>query len=179
MPLTSILVSSLKKGSLRAIVIEQARHPDYDSEFDIRTRDIRDLPDEEFFSALMERQYDGLLFFKKDSLGIETFIGAIFWQEVNSLTHNVWHAFRLEVLPKFRGQGYSHQLVSSFLQAAHDRSVKTIHIGAGGSPAVIHIFRKIVRGEITLPFPMELDENQYTITFSDIPVRNILFTRIT
>ncbi len=168
------LISDLPKGNIwRGYVIQLARDPDLDSEFDTCTSDIRHLPDDEFFDQLMHRGYNGILFFlhhtepqKKLDEGMP--IGGIFWQEHRYNNTTVWRVFRLLVNDNFRNQGYGCKQVAIFLRYAHERAIKTIFLGNGGDQIVRHIFEKIHTGEITLPFPIRCDPQRYTISFSYI-----------
>ncbi len=166
MALQAHIVSELGDGDpWRAIIVGLVQKPDPGSTFATATSDVRHLPANELLQTLFARGYEGLLFSQAEQLGKRgELIGGIFWQEHRANGTYTWKVFRLIVDENFRQQGYGCQQVEIFLRHAHDRHVHNIYLGAGGSEIIKRIFQKIKSGEIALPFSLQCEERDYSIT---------------
>ncbi|MEN9649429.1 MAG: hypothetical protein RL094_396 [Candidatus Parcubacteria bacterium] len=129
-------VSALTKAhqAERAYVATCIRNPDKGSAFDLKTRWFRNwLPDWVLLVLMNLMGYDGLLFHNDAG----EFIGHVFFQK----EQQIWKVFSVYVPEKFRGNGYSIQLIACFMQLAIDNDdIFMVRLGNGNNAAIHHIW---------------------------------------
>ncbi len=161
---TPLVFSALGAGHplyphLETHFLRWARNPDESSEFDLTTRDIRHLPDDELLTALLERGYDALIFRA----------GGIPCGHAAFQRHPGWlKMFSLYIAEQHRGRGFGFPAARCFIQFAHDEpGIEMANFGAGGHPAVVRLWRGVHEGRITFPFPVEVGATPGEIIFPD------------
>jgi hypothetical protein len=115
------------------------RNPDKGSEFDIKTREIRDkIPDNtQLIKTLAQGGYDIMLGYDKGSL-----IGHMAFQEHNE-DQTSWKMFHLYLKPEFRGKAYPIPLSKEFIIKAKENGIYRVRLGAGGHPIMAKIIDRI------------------------------------
>ena len=149
-------ISSLDDIRLFQHVVRCAKNPDSNSEFDLATKDIRDLPGRLLFAELLDRHYDGFIFCENNEIA-----GHAFWQSYKN--NEELKLFSLFVQPNFQHQGRGTKQIEVFLRYAYEHRVRSVDIGAGGNEKVLHIWHKAISGNLNLPFKLEAGQTSGSI----------------
>lgn len=145
-PIAQTVTANL--DSVNEYVLRWARNPKPNSYFAQFTKLLRLLPDSLFIWALRRLHYGGQLLL--DETG--NVIGHIFYQQHGDEIH----MFSIEVNKDHEGRGYANRLMRSFLLEMGNREhINWLRISAGGSEAVIHLWKKTLAGTYHLPYRVE------------------------
>ena len=124
------------------IITYMIRNPDEGSEFDIRTRPIRHLPDDALLGAIISNNYDVLIGERYGGLvGLE---GYQAHQQEDSLD---WHMFRIHVEESAREQGFGTELAIHLIEHGKMNGVDRIRFGKGGNDYVVRIVHRLAEWE--------------------------------
>jgi hypothetical protein len=134
-------------------VLHWFRNPDPGSKFERATRYVRRLPGPVIIFLLWWKNYNGLLM--QDEKG--RVLGHIFCQ----YHADGVHIFSVAINERNRGKGLSTAMLRLFLEEIwFDTPVRNVRMGAGGHPALKHLWTKAVRGELNLPFHVLAQEGE-------------------
>ncbi len=144
-------------AQLRMIVAHAAKHPDHGSEFDLATRDIRELPESRFLQELDRRGYDCIV-----ALQDGRFVGLVGFQKQCGGT---WHSFAYHVPPEHTGRGIGRALAHAFLDAGYKAGVRHMRFYGGdvrkqlseqNAETMSYLYHDVVLGnKLGLPFDCE------------------------
>lgn len=147
--------------ALATHMVAIARNPDKDSEFDMKTRDIRPLPAEEFLSILEKRGYDAFMAIEDASIRM---CGVIGYQK----HADGWHVFSVFVQPDLRGKKVAEKMLRRFLYRAHATpGVPGVRLSAGNSPVILHVLSKIASDDFGLSFTVKEGAEPGWLLFPD------------
>lgn len=134
--------------SMNEYVLHWARHPKPGSYFARFTWLLRLLPDSLYLWTLRRLRYGGQILL--DETG--NIIGHVFYQQHRDEVH----LFSIEVDKEHEGLGYANRLMHSFLtEMGRRKHINWLRISAGGSEAVIHLWKKTLGGKYHLPYRVE------------------------
>jgi len=144
----------------RRHVIYCIKHPDKGSAFERSTRLVRLLPGCFLFPLVLCLKYDGFILYKD-----KVFIGHIFYQK----HQNYWGVFSIYVPKCFQDKGQARSMIFDLLRFAYNNTaLLEIRIGAGGSPAIKHIWEKLVSHQYEgISIPLEAGDSVGSIRLSD------------
>lgn len=144
---TPLSPATVNLETLENYITRWARNPDPGSFFAKFNRFIRWLPDWLYIAFLRRKGYGGHILFKDGSP-----IGHVFYQRHG----NEIHMFSIEVEEQYRGLGYGHGLMRSFLLEMSDRTeIDVLRISAGGSEDVRRMWIRTLDGKYDLPYAVE------------------------
>ncbi|MEK6820348.1 MAG: GNAT family N-acetyltransferase [Nanoarchaeota archaeon] len=150
------LFSELERGSQEyehAInyLIRHIRNPSPQSQFEVRTRGLREPSDEQLVEALKSQGYDALIGKLEGEI-----VGHIAYQEGGSEGEVCWNVFSTFVEPEYRGRCLSVQLAKRLAEYARKRGVNLIKVGDGDNLVRERLLKKLLEnGKINAEFDLE------------------------
>ena len=132
---------------VRKVIAHAAKNPDEGSDFAMATRDIRDLPDNDFLLELDQRGYECIV-----ALRDGKFAGFVGFQKHIDET---WHSFAYHVSPEHQGNGVGKALAKAFLNAGYKAGIRYMRFYGGNvrmklsdknAETMAHLYHDVVLG---------------------------------
>ena len=124
---------------VKGFVLDKIRNPDPSSEFERKTKYVRDRPDYELLTILQAIGYDVLLGYEDGEI-----CGSFAFQK----HEDSLHVFSMYTDGKYRGQPrVIMQLVEEFLKYARRKKVNRVRVGAGNNPSANKLINILAKRE--------------------------------
>jgi hypothetical protein len=138
---------------LYCYVVECIRKPDPGSEFEKKTRHIRNLPGWVLVPLMLMAGYGGIVFFEEEKNEI---IGHLFFQK----HRDGLHLFSLKTLGKHGGTGLARKMHDLWFEWVWEKTaIRRLRLGAGGHEALVHLWQSPSPRKMDTPFNV-LQENE-------------------